>query len=67
MKMLFGLLLAGLMLGGVFYQLVFGNLLGRDWRPLTSRDESPVVYWAAITIEAAGGSAVLYGVLHDAR
>ena len=67
MKTLFGLLMVTLMLGGVLYQLVSGKLLGRDWRPFTSRDERPVMYWTAIAREAAIGLAVLYGVLHDAQ
>jgi hypothetical protein len=67
MKTLLGLFMGTLMLGGVLYQLVSGKLLGRDWRPYTTRDERPVMYWTAIAIEAAGALWVLYGVLHDAH
>jgi hypothetical protein len=49
MKTLLGLLMAALMLGGIFYQLVTGKLLDRDWRPYTSRRESPVMYWNYIS------------------
>ena len=64
MKSLFGFLMVGLMLGGVLYQLASGKILGRNWRPFSSRDERPVLYWIAISVETAGALAVLYGVLN---
>ena len=64
MKRFFGLLMVGLMLGGVFYQLGSGKILGRDWRPYSSCHEHPILYWTAISLETAGALAVLYGVLH---
>jgi hypothetical protein len=66
MKTFVGLLMVALMLGGVFYQLVSGKVLSRNWRPFTSRAERPVLYWMAISIETAGALAVLYGVFRDA-
>ena len=65
MRTLFGLLMVALMLGGVLYQLVSGKVLGRDWKPYTTRDEHPVMYWTAVALEAAVALAVLYGALHD--
>ena len=62
--MVFGLLMVGLMLGGVLYQLASGKLLGRNWRPYSSREERPIEYWMAITLETTVALAVLYGVLH---
>jgi hypothetical protein len=67
MKTFVGLLMVILMLGGVLYQLVSGKLLGRNWRPFSSRNERPAMYWTAVSLETVGALAILYGVLHAAH
>jgi hypothetical protein len=67
MKTFFGLLIVTLMLGGALCQFVSGKLLGRNWRPFSSRNERPAMDWTAIRLETVGALAILYGVLHAAH
>ena len=47
-----GLLMCGLLLGGLIYQLKTGTLVGRGWRVYVLREDNPILYWSSIILEA---------------
>jgi hypothetical protein len=48
---LFTLVLLAILIGHIIYQLRTGELLTRNWKVETTRDENPTQFWVVISIE----------------
>jgi len=46
------LLITGLIIGVVVYELKTGTLVGRDWKVYAHRQDNPGLYWSSVILQA---------------
>ncbi len=48
---LFGFLIAAVLIGEIVYELSSGKLLARGWKVYAKREDNPMLFWSSVALQ----------------